>query len=239
MDIISALAIITLAALIHASFQVSVSVLTLLSSHTNGKKQSNAKHFRLTTSFIVGVAVMTLLLLSFIALIFIHSFSAPVPEFVWAILCGLLVGVGAAVWLFYYRYKNGGTSLWVPRAFAKHLSDRSKQTVRSVEAFSLGMTSVVGELLFILAPLAISALVIIHLPGLWQLVGIGVYTLASLLVLLSIWVLIGSGHKLSDIQRWREKNKRFLQFTSGSALIVLGFFVYVFMVVSQASSGLL
>ena len=173
------------------------------------------------------------------ALIFIHSFTIPAAEFIWAILCGLLVGVGMAVWLFYYRYKNGGTSLWIPRGFARHLSDRSKQTVRSVEAFSLGMTSVVGELLFILAPLAVSALVIIHLPGLWQLVGIGVYTIVSLITLLSIWVLIGGGHKLSDIQRWREKNKRFLQFASGSALIVLGFFVYAFMVVSQTSSGIL
>jgi hypothetical protein len=39
--------------------------------------------------------------------------------------------------------------------------------------------------------------------------------------------LIGGGHTISGIQRWREQNKRFLQFVAGSALIVLGFYVYV------------
>lgn len=238
MSIVAALAIITLAALIHASFQVSVSTLTLLNSYAAGKSKSNAKQFRLSTGFIAGVAVMTALLLATTALVFIHSFKNPAPESVWAVICGLLVGVGAAVWLFYYRYKSSGTTLWIPRAFARHLNSRSKETVRSVEAFSLGMTSVIGELLFIAAPMAVSALVIIHLPGAWQLLGVAVYAVVSLITLISIWVLIGGGYPIGKIQKWREKNKRFLQFASGGALIVLGFFVYVFTVVSNATSGI-
>lgn len=226
MDIASSLAIVTLAALIHASFQLSVSVLTLLSSHAIGAKHTQAKVARLTFGFVAGAGVMTLLTLSFISLVFLHLFGPNTPQLIWAIACGLLVGVGVAVWLFYYR-RDKGTSLWIPRGMARHLSERSKATEHSAEAFSLGLTSVVSELLFVAAPMIVSGLVLIQLPGTWQLVGIGIYAVVSILTLLSVWVLIGSGHKLSDIQRWRENNKKFLQFAAGSALAVLGFFVYV------------
>lgn len=226
MDIATSLAIVTLAALVHASFQLSVSVLTLLSGHAIGSKKSHQRTLRLTTGFVAGAGVMTLLLLTFVAYLFQHLFGNNAPQIVWAIACGLLIGVGLAVWFFYYR-REKGTSIWIPRQFARHLSDRSKATKDPTEAFSLGMTSVFSELLFILAPLAISALVLVQLPPVWQLVGIGLYTVVSLLTLFSVWVFISSGHRISAIQQWRENNKHFLQFAAGSALAVLGFFVYV------------
>lgn len=228
---IHSLAIIALAALIHASFQLSVSMLTLLSGHAIGSKTSQAKLLRLTNSFTLGVAVMTLLLLTFMAFIVSHSFGAQVPPLAWAMSCGLLIGLGIAVWSFYYR-REKGTSLWLPRGVAHYLSDRTKATKSSAEAFSLGLTSVAGELVFIIAPLLVSALVLISLPPLWQLAGIGIYTLVSLLSLLLVNGLIGSGHKLSRIQKWRENNKRFLQFAAGSGLLILGFYVYVNQIVA-------
>ena len=237
MDIASSLAIVTLAALIHASFQLSVSVLTLLSGHAIGSRTSQARVMQLTFGFVSGVGVMTLLALSFISLIFLHIFGHEAPQFIWAIACGLLIGVGLAVWFFYYR-REKGTSLWVPRSFARHLSDRSKATKSGAEAFSLGLTSVISEMLFIIAPMIISALVLIQLPGYWQLIGIAIYAVISLLTLFSVWVLIGSGHKLSSIQKWREDNKHFLQFAAGGALAVLGFFVYVCKIVSEVSGAL-
>lgn len=236
MDILTSLAIVTLAALIHASFQLSVSVFTLLNSHTSTKRLNRRKTLSLTFGFVAGAGVMTLLSLSFIALVVLHLFGTSAPQIVWAIVCGLLMGVGVAVWVFYYR-KGAGTTLWVPRSFARHLSDRSKQTVHATEAFSLGLTSVVSELLFIAAPMIVSALVLVQLPGAWQLIGIAIYAIISLITLLSITILIGSGRKLSAIQRWRESNKRFLQFSSGGALAVLGLFVYVCQVVADVSGA--
>ena len=232
MDIATSLAIVTLAALVHASFQLSVSVLTLLSGHAIGAKKSHTRTLRLTTGFVFGAGVMTLLLLTFLAYLFQHLFGTDAPQLVWAIVCGLLIGVGLAVWFFYYRRENG-TSLWIPRQFARHLSDRSKATKDPAEAFSLGMTSVFSELLFILAPLAVSALVLVQLPAVWQLVGILIYTAVSLITLFSVWVFISSGHRISAIQKWRESNKHFLQFAAGSALAVLGFFVYVCKILSD------
>ncbi|HSW77708.1 MAG TPA: hypothetical protein VLG36_02835 [Candidatus Chromulinivoraceae bacterium] len=228
---LNSFAIIIFAALIHASFQLSVSMLTLLSGHAIGAKAAKAKLLRLTNGFFFGVAVMTMLLVSFTAFIFQHSFGSTVPLMAWAVGCGLLLGLGVAVWAFYYR-REEGTSLWLPRAMAHYLSDRTKATKQSAEAFSLGLSSVIGELVFILAPITISALVLIRLQPVWQLIGIAVYTLVSLLSLAIVNALIGSGHKLSRIQKWREDNKRFLQFAAGSGLLVLGFYVYVDQVVS-------
>lgn len=231
---ISSLAIVAFAALIHASFQLSVSMLTLLSGHAIGSKTAHAKLIRLTNGFLLGVAVMTMLLISFISFIFQHVFGSHVPLIMWAISCGLLLGLGVAVWVFYYR-REKGTSLWLPRSMARYLSERTKATKHGAEAFGLGLSSVIGELIFILAPMIISALVLIHLEPIWQLTGVGIYTVISLLSLLIITGLIGSGHKLSRIQKWREDNKRFLQFAAGSGLLILGFYVYVDQVISTTA----
>lgn len=231
---IHSLAIIALAALIHASFQLSVSMLTLLSGHAIGNKTSQAKLLRLTNSFTFGVAVMTVLLLTFTAFIIGSSFGAQVPLLAWAMSCGLLIGLGVAVWAFYYR-REKGTSLWLPRGVAHYLSDRTKATKSSAEAFSLGLTSVIGELVFIIAPLLVSALVLVTLSPALQLIGIGIYTLISLLSLLIVNGLIGSGHKLSRIQKWREDNKHFLQFAAGCGLLILGFYVYVNQIVAVSA----
>jgi hypothetical protein len=237
MDTLTSLLVIGLAALIHASFQLSVSVLTMLSGHAIGAKRSHAKLMRLMISFIAGAKVMSLLLVSLLALLFLNFFGTEAPQLMWAIACGLLVGLGAAVWLFYYR-REKGTALWIPRSFARHLNDRSKASKTSAESFSLGLTSVISELLFIIGPLIIAGLVLISLPSMWQLVGIVIYTFVSTLGSWIVWVLIGSGHSLSGIQKWRERNKSFLQFVSGSGLLILGFFVYVNEVMLHIAGGL-
>jgi hypothetical protein len=231
---IQPLVIIAFAALIHASFQLSVSMLTLLSGHAIGAKTAHTKLLRLTHAFSFGVAVMTLLLLCFIAFILQHSFNGSIPPVAWAASCGLLVGLGVAVWVFYYRHENG-TSLWIPRGMARYLSNRTKVTKLSAEAFGLGLSSVIGELIFIIAPLFIAALVLIQMSPLMQLAGIAIYTTISLFSLLVVNALIGSGHKLSRIQKWREDNKRFLQFAAGSGLLVLGFYLYVDHIVAASS----
>lgn len=237
MEIVSSLAIIAFAALIHASFQLSVSMLSLMSGHAIGAKRSHAKLMRLITGFISGAGVMTMLLLSFSSLVMLHLFGNTAPKIVWIISCGVLFGVGVAVWLFYYR-RQKGTTLWIPREAAAYLSERTKETRRSTEAFGLGLTSVISELLFIVAPIVVSSLVIIHLPAVWQLAAIGIYTLISLLSLLIVSVLVGSGHKLSSIQRWREKNKVFLQFTAGIGLLILAFYLYVNQVLAMDVASL-
>lgn len=235
MNTLDAFVIVTIAALLHASFQLSVSMLTLLSSHTIGAKKSHGRLLGLTNSFTFGALVMTVLLLSTVSL----SISLSTMSFVlalWVAACGLLLGLGIAVWIFYYR-KEQGTTIWLPRSLARYLSDRTKATKEPAEAFTLGLVSVLAELLFIIAPLVVAALVLVQLdPGL-QITGIVTYTGISLLPLLIITGLVGSGHKISNIQRWREQNKRFLQFIAGTGSFALGFYIYVHQVLTPAMLG--
>jgi hypothetical protein len=231
MDVIGSLAIIAFAGLIHATFQLSVSMLTLLSGHAIGAKAAHKRLLRLIGGFLAGAAVMTVLLVSFSALWFESSFRDRVPVLAWAVTCGLLLSLGISVWIFYYR-REPGTSLWLPRSMARYLMGRTKATRFAAEAFGLGLSSVIAELLFILGPVVIAALVLTQLTPLWQLAGLGIYALTSLLSLFVVAGLIGSGHSLSGIQKWREENKGFLQFVAGSGLIILGFYVYVDQVTS-------
>lgn len=228
-------AVIAFAALIHASFQLSVSVLTLLSGHAIGKKTAHGRLMHLTGSFVGGVAFITLLLIATAVLLFAPGYIAVSP-LTWSVVSGLLIGVGIAVWVFYYR-REAGTTLWIPRQFARFLSDRTKATKGGSEAFSLGVTSVISELLFICAPLAAAAMAITTLPVSFRVAGVVTYVAISLLSLAIVALLVGGGHTLSAIQRWREHNKHFLQFAAGSGLLVLGFYMYVSQVVSASALG--
>lgn len=227
MEYLIPFSIIALAAAIHGSFQLSISTLTLMSGHSLGRKQSQSRLLRLLSGFVSGVAGITALL--FIAFVYSIEFALDdrgVPAVLWAALCGILFGLGVAVWLFYFR-KGNGTMLWLPRTVALYLAERSKRTKSTAEAFALGMASVTGELLFIVAPLGVAAMVSVTLPPALQVAALLLYVPVSLLSLLLVAALVASGHKISQIQRWREENKRFLQFMAGSSLLVLGFYLYV------------
>lgn len=232
-DSTTSFAIILLAALIHASFQLSISVLTLLSGHALGRKSAHHRLMRLTGTFMLGAGIMTVMLLSTLALVLSVALPTSTPASLWALVCGAIVGVGISVWLFYYRSEKG-TGLWIPRGFAEYLHDRTKTTRVSAESFALGMISVIAELLFIFAPLLVTALLLIRMDANQQLLGIVSYSVVSLAPLLIVGLLIGSGRKLSHVQRWRESNKRFLQFAAGSGLLILGAFVYVEQVVNTS-----
>lgn len=226
MNIALSLGLIALAAGAHASFQLSVSMVTMLSGHALGTKTRHRKLIRLTNSFLAGAAVMTLLLLSTLCFALMQLFPHVTPQLVWAIVCGLLVGVGVAVWAFYYR-PGKNTSLWLPRGLSRYLTNRTHKATLSGEAFGLGLSSVLVEIVFIAAPLLAASLLIIRLPSPWQIVGLLGYTSVAMLTLLVVTGLIGSGHRLSAIQRWRDTNRRFLQFSGGAGLLVLGFYLYV------------
>ncbi len=237
MDLYTSIAVVVLAALVHASFQLSISVLTLLSAHTLGVHRSQKRLLKLSTGFVFGAAIMTMLLLADAVLVSISIFKGDVPQIAWTAACGLTAGVAIAIWLFYYQ-KNTGTTLWVPRPVANYLSSRAESTKSSAEAFGLGLSSVFAELLFIIAPTIMSGLVISQMPSNWQLAGIGIYTLMSMASLIVVWILISSGHSISKIQKWRETNKRFLQFTAGGGLIVLTFYVFINEIFSNTVAGL-
>lgn len=210
---------------VHACFQLSVSVLTLLSSHTIGRQIPNSRLLNLNFWYILGVILMITLLL-------LGSISAERSLMMRDARLGALLPlsilplVALMIVLFYYR-RGKGTRLWLPRPAAEYITARAKKTRSSVEAFSLGMTTAVAELPFVIAPLAIVAFAFHGFAAdKWLALSVG-YALAVCAPLVFVAFYISSGHKISSVQRWREDAKSFLNWTSAATLLLLTIYLAV------------
>ena len=111
MDYLLTFSIIALAALIHASFQLGISMVTLLSGHAAGRSAPRGRSLGLIGAFLFGTLVMTSLIISTISYVSSSLFHQKVPTFAWSAACGVMIAIGIAVWTFYYR-RGSGTSLW-------------------------------------------------------------------------------------------------------------------------------
>lgn len=230
MDILTSFIIISLSGLIHASFHLSISALTLLSGHSLSKKHSHLKLVKLSSAFTLGVIISTIFLFCTFAFYFETLYSFEISHIIWGVLIGLSVGSAISVWGFYYKRNSknqSGTEMWIPRGFAKFLNNRSSKTKHSAEAFSLGVTSIISEILFIFTPITAAVLSSMNLTPSWQFVAITLYTTLANLPIFIVFCLISGGHPIGKIQIWRENNKRFLQFASGVGLLALAVIIFI------------
>lgn len=209
----------------HATFQLGISVLTLLSSHAIGAARSQRVLLMLDGSYVLGVLAATIALLSVAHVAITSILTHGIIVALWAVLTIAAILIGLLIIRFYYR-RSKGTALWIPRTFAQYLTRRTKRTTSSVEAFALGIMTVVAELPFTAIVFAMTALLIVTQAGSWTgwIVGYALLVISPLLVLT---VLIAGGHKVSTIQKWREANKTFLQFSSGLSLILVAVYLGV------------
>ena len=229
---ISALALIIFAAILHASFQLGASLLTLLSGHSLGKQRSQQRLASLNLSYIGGVFLASILLLaslSYAASLLPDTLSASTT--IWTVITWLNIVVGICVMLFYFR-RRSGTQLWLPRSMAKYLTERTKKTKNNAEAFTLGIGSVIGELPFLIAPLSLAAVVLVQKTPYSQASGLISYVIIASLPLLIVNAMINFGQPVSAIQHWRENYKYFLQYVAGSGLVVIGAYAFVNYVLS-------
>lgn len=223
----SPLYIVAFAGLLHASFQLGVGLLTLLSGHSLGSQRSFARLMQLNLAYTGGASLVTLLLFSGLGYMALLKGEDMLPA-AWLVVSFLNIAIGGSVIAFYYRRK-AGTGLWIPRSMADYLQDRTKKTRHTAEAFTLGAGSVLAEIPFLIAPLSIAVLAVVSQPNNYSLQfgSFIMYCCIGLLPLFVIVALVGAGHKISTIQRWREKNKLFLQYCAGAGLIILGVYVLV------------
>ncbi len=209
----------------HACFQLSLGMLTVINSHAIGSGKRHSNILKLSTAYIAGALISTAGLLSLVTYFFRSVLSISTDPAAWVIVCVLVVGVGWAVLLFYYR-KTKGTRLWLPRSIVEKLTARAKKTSSTAGALGFGLMTVFIELPFLIAPLALAGAVLGTLLPTEQGVGVIAYAVAANVPLVIVTVLLGGGHKISAIQRWRESNKQFLQWTSGLTLILLGIYLF-------------
>ncbi|MEO5691462.1 MAG: hypothetical protein ABIQ64_04710 [Candidatus Saccharimonadales bacterium] len=221
------LLLVAFLAVLHASFQVASSVLTLLSGHSFVHSKARHRLTSLNLAYIAGVFLATSLLIAGLTSAFVLWLPYDVIHSLWLILIGIAVIVGIVTMFFYYR-RGKGTKLWIPRSFALYLESRAKSTKNVIEAATLGVVSVFAELPFTAVFIVATSLVLANSVALDDhLVIVGLYSLIVVFPLLVIASLLSAGHKLSHIQRWRESNKHFLQFVSGVGLLVVAIFIWV------------
>ena len=218
----------------HACFQLSLGMLTVIDSHAIGSGKRHGSILKLSASYIVGALVSTAGLLSLITYFFRSVLPINTNPAAWVIVCALVVSVGWAVLLFYYR-KTKGTQLWLPRAITEKLTTRAKKTKTAADALGFGLMTVFIELPFLIAPLVLAGAVLSTLPATERGIGVLTYAIAANVPLIIVTVLLGGGHKISTIQRWRETNKQFLQWTSGLTLILLGVYLFAINIWGQTA----
>lgn len=229
---ITSIAILCFAAILHASFQLGTSLLTLLSGHSLGERRSKARLIALNVSYILGTIFITTLALA--SLGYAATFiTADLHNLMWSIVAILNVVIGILVMLFYFR-KGKGTQLWIPRSMAEYLSERTKKTKHSAEAFVLGGGAVISELPFLVAPLSVVALLLAEGTPLLQISGFVLYISLAIIPLTFVSYLATKDRKITPIQRWREENKKFLQYVAGSGLVILGGYSFVTQVVEKS-----
>lgn len=219
--------LVAIVILVHASLQVGVSVLTLLSGHSLRKKQAHARLVRLNFAYIIGVVTISFLILNLVLQILSAGHTSDISP-LWPIICFSLVIIGIVVMLNYYR-RAKGTVLWIPRRQAEYLSSRAKKTKHSFEAAALGGMTVIAELpISLVFYLTIGLL--IHIlasdsSSLWWALA---YSISISLPLIAMVFMVGGGYRISQIQRWREHNKTFLKYTTGIGMIAAAVYILSF-----------
>ena len=200
-----------------------------MSSHSLSRRVSTRRLLGLGLSYSLGALITTSLIL--LAIVSYTTIGANNSDHaglrsLMLVVTTLLPLVGLVTVFFYFR-RGQGTQLWLPRPVAKYLLERSKKTSSAYEAALLGAGTVVGELPFLLAPLLLVATIIANQPVASWLLLVKTYSLLAVLPLIIATLYVTSGHSPARIQRWRESNKRFLQWTSGLALIALTFYLTI------------
>ncbi len=219
------LLIVAGAVFVHICFQLSVSTLTLLSSHTIGRRLPNHRLLGLSFWYVLGVGVMVALLQAGLIVaeryMVEHDSSSAL-----LVSLSLIPVIALLVVLFYYR-RGRGTQLWLPRPAAEFITTRAKKTRSSVEAFSLGTLTALTELPFAIAPLAITAYVFQTFDAQYWLGLSTGYAVAVITPLVFVAFYLSSGHKISSVQRWRESAKDYLKWTSAITLLLLTMYIAV------------
>jgi hypothetical protein len=222
--------IVALAALVHASFQLSVGCLILLFHHSFATKKTRVRNREFVGSYISGAGLTIFLVLSAISFWLVESFGWQAPSLLLSIEAGLLLALGIILVFFYYR-RGKHTELYLPRGLAKFLTEQVKKTSNNHEAFLFGAASVLGELPFVIIVTLVGASSIIDLPENIRPLAALLYVVVSILPLFVISAALKNTHTIGSIQKWRVHNKNFLKIVSGLGSFILCVYLVVFKLV--------
>ncbi len=219
-----------LAAVIHATLQLSLGALLLLYHASLGKHVRKKTRF-LVDSYISGMGMLVFLGVAATIFILDRYFEKPLYIEELIIVVGMLVALAIAAWFFYYR-RGKSTELWLPRSIARFIDKRAKTTNSNTEAFSLGVLTSLAEMPFTIVLFVVAANSILVLPHLYQILAVAMYTVITIIPPVTLRLAIRKGQTVVDIQRWRVKHKMFFRLLTGIGFLALGFFLFTFEVLA-------
>lgn len=231
MDVL-VIAFVLFAAAVHGSLQLALGTQVLSNTHALGARISHGKLLTLNLLYALGYALTVALVLSLLALLATRLGNPDHVSLLRLLAASLGLIGGAAALLFYFRGKKG-TRLWLPRGAASYLDKRAQAAGRPSQALLLGVTAVVFELVFGVVPalgaaVGLSSVQTEYLPYL-----LAAYCLVASAPLILLTILIGGGHKISTLQRWREHNRTFIRTVIGFGMLVIGLYIYIIYVVGS------
>ncbi len=222
----SAISMIVLAGVVHATLQLSLGALVLLYHESLGK-HIKIKTKRLASNYILGAMLLIGLILTamcyFISVLTAGNLSLEAL----AIVTGILIALAISVWFFYYR-SGRSTELWLPKTVSRYINRRAGKTESNVEAFALGMLANFAELPFSLVLFLVAADSVLLLPAYWQILGIFLYTMIAISPLAFLRFSVRKGKTVAEIQKWRNKNKNFFKVLAGCGFLTLALFLVAF-----------
>ncbi len=226
MEMIIPFSEVFLAAVIHATLQLSLGALLLLYHASLGKHVRKKTRF-LVDSYISGLGTLVFLSLGAIIFILDRYFGKPLYIEELVIVVGMLVALAIAAWFVYYR-RGKSTELWLPRSVARFIDKRAKLTNSNTEAFSLGLLTSLAEMPFTLVLFVVAANSTMVLPPMYQILAVAMYTLITIIPPVVLRFAIRKGQTVVSIQRWRVKHKTFFRLLTGVGFLVLAFFLFTF-----------
>lgn len=226
MDMVIPFGEVILAAVVHASLQLQLGALLLL-YHASLGKHVRKKTKTIVSSYIAGIGTLIFLAVAATCFVFDRYFGKSLyPEEI-VIVIAMLIALAIVMWGFYYR-RGKTTELWLPRSVARYIDKRAKATESNTEAFSLGVLTSLAEMPFTLVLFIVAANSILRLEPLWQLIAVVIYTIIAILPPVILRLAVRRGESITNIQRWRVKNKTFLRIISGVGFLILGIFLFAF-----------
>ena len=214
--------------LTHCFLQLSPSVFTVFYHYASGK-YSTKKADGLTIYYILGEEIFLTVIFLFIYFIFFSIFidiGSPASSVLPWILAGTFFALSLISLFFYFR-KGKNTELFISRKLAKKITTNAKDVKTAFDAFVLGFTTCIPELIFTLPLFIAVALSLTYIINYPRSLLVFVYILVVVIPIFVYHHLYSTDHNLAEIERHRIKNKSFYRL-----IISLGFFILAFLLLN-------
>ena len=230
MSVFTSLEIFIISGLIIASLKLIPGIFALFYHYASGKYPAK-KVSDLSIFFILGVEtlpVLVFIILSFASRALLFTDITLTENITIATIAGLLFALSFSIFFFYFR-RSKGTELFISRKTAKRFIRRASNVKKRSNAFFLGLTSGLPELIFTL-PLYL--IIFIEASNNFKVTSSSAILLAFVLFIIApiflTYAYFRNGNNLANFERLRVKNKFFFRSFIASLYALLAILLIIF-----------